>query len=149
MSARTVADVLDQAAEQLPTRWRAYEPANPATWDHSVVDVLAYILAPEAVQPQLVDLTGSRERADLGEAVADFLAHYVIDYIGDYACWTGDDETEPHRLDTVETILAWEDDDRRSQPLTVTDVATVIRAAAIEWRERQADREARALAGAR
>jgi len=149
MTPRTVADVLDATATYLAqpdTAWQRYSPdfENTSTWRRSVSGAIAGQLAPADVWGNPMELTALRQTADLAAETVDFLAHYLIDYVGDHAVWTGDDEQYPMELDPVETILSWETDAVPGCKLPeAADVQAVLTAAAVNYRMRAAARAER------
>lgn len=146
MTTATVAEVLDAAATQLAHTWQRYNAWDATGWLNTVPAAVADVIAPWDTDGDPTRLRASYESGELGRATMDHLAHYLLDHVGDYACTTGDDETESMELDLVETVMAWETQDMAGQPATTREqVVAVIRAAAQDWRDRQAVRQARLM----
>jgi len=144
---RTVADILDQAAVLVgqPGMWQQ-DGFRGVSGSCCAAGGIAQVIAPDDPHGDPWDLSGGRERAELGREAAAFFAEFLRDYEDAVAFWhpSGDDE-DGGELDVIETIAGWNDDPRRRQ----SEVVSALRDAAAEWRERTEARAQRQLAGAR
>lgn len=126
----TPADVLRGAADWLaeePARWGLGYFIAPFTKCRCAAGAIAWVLDPSDREGNPTELRDP-ERCDLGSYAMDVLANYLTDHRG-----------APLADDVVESVATFNDD----PDTTVDAVIAALRAAAVEWDDRQAARMAR------